>query len=120
MLVSCSAGVVIPVTVFVGTLVAVIALLLLSVTAIMVGLCVYLRNIHRWQRQGNQADSENEYDYVTSGVKLVTETSCSMEMEINEAYGTHSTLNDNQDSNTVLERTESTDQETFYEELNHK
>ena len=113
MLVSCSAGAVIPVTVFVGTLVAVIAVLLLSVTAIMVGLCVF-RNIHRWKKQGNQADSENEYDYVASvvtGVAETTQTSFSMEMKVNEAYGTHCGQNGSQD-NKIL-----SDEGTFYEEL---
>ena len=48
----------------VGTLVAVVALWLLSVAAIMVGLCAH-KCIHRWKRQRSQA-APPEYDYVTS------------------------------------------------------
>ena len=107
----CFAGSVIPVTVFVGTLVAVIALLLLSVTAIIVGWCIHSCTVHRWHRQGNQADPENENDYVTNVVTGVTETSCSLEMKVNEAYDTHSGQSGSQEKNVL------SDEGTLNEEL---
>ena len=104
------------VTVLVGTLVAVVALWLLSVAAIVVGLYAYKR-IHRWKRQRNQT-APPEYDYVTSwGVAAIRTSNNPMKIKANKAYNyrTCSGHNRSQDNEIVLEALV---EETHYEELN--
>ena len=91
-------------TILIRTLVAVVALWLLSVAAIMVGLCAR-KCIHKWKRQRNQAVPP-EYDYVTSwGVAAIRTSNNSMEIKTNEAYNYRicSGHNRSQDNEIVLE-----------------
>ena len=94
------AGATISVPVFVGSLVGV-AVILVSISAavIMTLVCVSRR-----KRQNHHSDSENEYDYVMDSNRVITQGSGPIEMNVNEAYGTHNEKNGSQDNNrTVLE-----------------
>ena len=106
-------GAAISVPVFVGSLVGVaVVLVSISIAVIMTLVCVSRR-----KRHNHHSDSENEYDYVTDNSRDVTQGSQPMEMNVNEAYGTHKEKNGSLDNNnTVLQHL---DQEIIYEELNN-
>ena len=102
----------IPIPVFVGTLVGIIAFLtLLAVTVVMIIVsCVYMK---RYKRKQNQAGEDHGYDYVTEMGRGSYRANNPIEMKINEAYaGTHRPVNSleniTDESQTI---------ETHYEEI---
>ena len=83
----------VPVPVFVGTLMGVIAVLILLTVIIAM---LYIK---RGRRKEDAADRDTEYDDVTEKTTELSGTTNQIEMKANEAYGTHQ----QQDSNTILE-----------------
>ena len=75
----------IPVSAFVGTLVGVIAVLIL-LTVIIVLLCIYIK---RAGMKRYQSDRDTEYDDVIEKAIELSGTTNPIEMKANEAYGTH-------------------------------
>ena len=99
----------ISVPVFVGTLVGVIALLiLLSTAAITVLSCAYLK---KYKMKQNRAGEDNGYDYVIERGIGINEVRNSIEMKTNEAYGTRGQADSQENT------TESQAIETYYEEV---
>ena len=98
----------IPIPVFVGTLVGVIAFLtLLAVTVVItIGSCVYVKS-----KQSGGQSADHGYDYVTEMGRGNSRATNPIEMKANEAYGTHQ-----QDNTTILE-TPSDSVDAQYEEL---
>ena len=99
----------VPVPVFVGTLMGVIAVLIL-LTVIIAVLCIK-RGRRKEDAADHDGDTTAEYDDV---IEKVTECSRAttgnpIEMKVNEAYGTHQQQNDTM----MLE----TSVEAYYEEL---
>jgi membrane protein implicated in regulation of membrane protease activity len=84
---------------FVGTLVGVLAVLILLMVIIVL-LCVYIKRVKLKQ---DSAEGDTEYDDVIGRATTIRKANNPIEMKANEAYGTHQ-----QDNNIV---------EAQYEEL---
>lgn len=97
----------VPVPVFVGTLLVVIAVLIL-LTVIIAMLCI---RRGRGKELEGAADRDSEYDDVMEKAIELSGAANPMEMKANEAYGTHQQEDNNTAS--ILE----TSTEAHYEEL---